>query len=399
MRGKTSKKLAIIVAMMFMLGIIAGCGGGDTTDNDTKGTAGTAEKINVALNVELSGGVASYGTNARDGAMLAIEQINAAGGVLGKQINPIERDCKSLPDEAMSVSASLSGEGIVCQIGPLTSGNVAGSTPIMMDNKIPLIAPAATAVNVTVDEKTGETMEYIFRVCFIDPFQGTLMAQFASDNLKAENAVIYADNSSDYAKGLAEYFEKTFTEKGGTIVGKEGFVKDDRDFRATLTKIKGQNPDFIYVPGYYQEVAPLIKQARELGITCPIGGPDGWDSPDMVSVAGGDALNKTYFTNHYSSQDTDPKIVQFVEAYRAKYNKDPDSFAALGYDSVQLMVKGLTDANEADPVKLAEAIGKITDFEGITGRMSIDEQHNPVKAGVIIEFQDGAQVMNTRIQP
>ena len=394
---RMSKKVAMLVLMLFMLSIVAGCGGGTQDTGDKAGDK--AEMINVGVNVELSGGVASYGSNARDGAILAIEEINAAGGVLGMKINPIERDCKSIADEAMSVSAALVGQNIVAQIGPLTSGDVAGSTPVMMENKIPLIAPAATASNVTVDEKTGETRDYIFRVCFIDPFQGTLMAQFAADNLKAKKAVIYGDNSSDYAKGLAQYFEKTFKEKGGTILAKEGFVKDDRDFRAALTKIKGLNPDFIYVPGYYQEVAPLIKQARELGITAPIGGGDGWDSPDMVSVAGNEALNNTYFTNHYSSQDKDPKIVKFVEAYKAKYKKDPDAFAALGYDAVQIMVQGLKDAGEADPVKLAASLAKIKDFEGITGKMSIDEQHNPVKAGVIIEFKDGKQVMNTRIQP
>ncbi|HRY13040.1 MAG TPA: ABC transporter substrate-binding protein [Syntrophomonadaceae bacterium] len=396
MLGSKRKKIAILITLVFMFGIIAGCGQKAPT---TQQPAPTQEVINVGLNVELSGGVASYGTNAKDGAILAIEQINAAGGVLGKQLNPIVRDCKSLADEAMSVSAALVGEKIVAQIGPLTSGNVAGSTPIMTENKIPLIAPAATAANVTVDEKTGVTRDYIFRVCFIDPFQGTLMAQFAADNLKVKTAVIYGDTSSDYAKGLAEYFKKTFTEKGGTILATEGFVKDDRDFRATLTRIKGLNPEFIYVPGYYQEVAPLIAQAREQGITVPIGGPDGWDSPDMVTVAKADALNNTYFTNHYSSQDTDPKVVAFVEAFKAKYNKEPDGFAALGYDSVMIMVQGLKDAQAADPVKLAEALAKIKNFEGITGNMTIDANHNPIKAGVIIEFKDGKQTMNSRIQP
>lgn len=395
MLSRKKKKVAVLIIMMFMIGIIAGCGQKAPTQQPTQ----TAAAINVGINVELTGGVASYGTNAKDGAMLAIEQINAAGGVLGKQLNPIVRDCKSAADEAMSVSAALAGDKIVAQIGPLTSGNVAGSTPVMTENKIPLIAPAATAANVTVDDKTGLTRDYIFRVCFIDPFQGTLMAQFAADNLKVKNAVIYGDTSSDYAKGLAEYFKKTFTAKGGTVIATEGFVKNDRDFRATLTKIKGQNPEFIYVPGYYEEVAPLIKQARELGITAPIGGPDGWDSPDMVTVAGAAALNKTYFTNHYSSQDTDPKVVAFVQAFKTKYNKEPDAFAALGYDSVQIMVQGLKDAQTAEPVKLAEALAKIKNFEGITGKMSIDASHNPVKAGVIIEFKDGKQVMNSRIQP
>ena len=391
---RIGKKIAMLVLALFVFSIAAGCGGGGgaTPTGDKAGDA-----INVGINVELSGGVASYGTNARDGAILAIEQINKAGGVLGKQLKPIERDCKSIADEAMSISAALVGEKIVAQIGPLTSGDVAGSTPVMMENKVPLIAPAATAAN--VDDKTGKTRDYIFRVCFIDPFQGTLMAQFASNDLNAKKAVIYCDNSSDYGKGLAQYFEKTFTANGGTILAQEGFVKDDRDFRAALTKIKGLNPDFIYVPGYYQEVAPLIKQARELGITAPIGGCDGWDSPDMVSVAGNDALNNTFFTNHYSSQDKDPQVVEFVGAFKAKYNKEPDAFAALGYDSVQIMVQGLKDAGEADPVKLTEALAKIKDFNGITGKMSIDDQHNPVKAGVILEFKDGQQVMKTRIQP
>ena len=389
---RARKKVSILVLMLFMVSIVAGCGGG--TDQKAAG-----DTIKVGINVELSGGTASYGTNARDGAILAIEQINAKGGVLGKKIEAKQKDCKSVADEAMNVSAALAGEGIVAQIGPLTSGDVAGSTPVMMDNKIPLIAPAATASNVTVDDKTKKTRDYIFRVCFIDPFQGTLMAQFAGKDLQVKTAAIYKDTSSDYAKGLAEYFKKTFEANGGTIVAEEGFVKDDRDFKATLTKIRGKNPEFIYVPGYYQEVAPLIKQARDLGITVPMGGGDGWDSPDMVKVGGPEALNNTYFTNHYSSQDKDPKVVEFVKAYKEKYNKEPDAFAALGYDSVQILVQAIKDAGAADPVKIKDALAKIKDFQGITGKMSIDAQHNPVKAGVIIEFKDGVQVRKTRIEP
>lgn len=394
---KMSRKVSMVVLMLFMFSIMAGCGGTANT-GDKKGDE-QAKEIIIGINTELSGGVASYGTNAKDGAQLAIDQINAEGGIMGMQLKPIIRDCKSTADEAMSVSAALVGENMVAQIGPLTSGDVAGSTPVVMDNKIPLIAPAATAENVTVDEQTGETREYIFRVCFIDPFQGTLMAQFAADEIGATTAAIYKDTSSDYAKGLAEYFKKTFEEKGGKVVMEEGFVKDDRDFKATLTKIKGANPDFIYVPGYYQEVAPLIKQARELKITAPMGGGDGWDSPDLVSVAGNDALNDTYFTNHYSNQDKDPKVVSFVEAYKAKFNKDPDAFVALGYDAVQILVQAIKNANSTDSQAITDALSAIKDFEGVTGKMTIDEKHNPIKAGVIIEFKDGQQVMKTRIQP
>lgn len=390
---RVTKKISLIVLMMFMLSILAvGCGSGGSSTGDG------ADTIKVGINSELTGGVASYGTNSRDGALLAIELINEQGGVLGKKLQPIVRDCKSIPDEAMSVSASLADEGMVAQIGPLTSGNVAGSIPMMMENKIPLIAPAATADHITI-EKNGDTKKYIFRVCYSDSFQGKIMADFAADNLKVKNVAIYKDASSDYGKGLADYFKKTYTAKGGNIVAEEGFIKGDRDFRGTLTKIRGTNPDFIYIPGYYEEVAPLIKQARELGITVPMGGPDGWDSPDLVGVVGANNLNKTYFTNHYSVEDNNPIVVEFVEKYRAKYNKDPDAFAALGYDAVFLLAQAIKDAGEADPEKITLALEKVKDFEGVTGTMSIDEKHNPVKGVVIIESIDGKQVMNTRIQP
>jgi branched-chain amino acid transport system substrate-binding protein len=379
------RKVLMLVLMLFMLSIVAGCSqGGDNGAAQQEG-----DTIKVGINTELSGPVASYGSNAANGALLAIEEINAAGGVLGKQLDPLSRDCKSIPDEAMSVSAALVGEKIVAQIGPLTSGNVAGSTPVMMENQIPLLAPAATAVNVTVDEKTNKVRDFIFRVCYRDSDQGQRMANFALEDLNVKNAAIYGSTSDDYATGLAKYFKEEFTSKGGTIVAEEGFVNGDKDFRATLTKIKSADPEFIYVPGYYTEVAVLIKQAREMGITCPIGGGDGWDSPDMVSVAGAEALNNTYFTNHYSVEDPDPAIQSFVEAYKAKYNKLPDSFAALGYDAARLLADAIERAGEADPVKVKEALEATKDFPGITGTMSIDENHNPVKNIVVIEYKDG----------
>ncbi|HAA10117.1 MAG: ABC transporter substrate-binding protein [Syntrophomonadaceae bacterium] len=379
------RKVSMLVLMLFMLSIVAGCSqGGDNGAAQQEG-----DTIKVGINTELSGPVASYGSNAANGALLAIEEINAAGGVLGKQLDPLSRDCKSIPDEAMSVSAALVGEKIVAQIGPLTSGNVAGSTPVMMENQIPLLAPAATAVNVTVDEKTNKVRDFIFRVCYRDSDQGQRMANFALEDLNVKNAAIYGSTSDDYATGLAKYFKEEFTSKGGTIVAEEGFVNGDKDFRATLTKIKSADPEFIYVPGYYTEVAVLIKQAREMGITCPIGGGDGWDSPDMVSVAGAEALNNTYFTNHYSVEDPDPAIQSFVEAYKAKYNKLPDSFAALGYDAARLLADAIERAGEADPVKVKEALEATKDFPGITGTMSIDENHNPVKNIVVIEYKDG----------
>jgi len=386
---RVSKRLSMVLLMLFAVSIMAGCGG--TTDNTGDKDAST-EPIKIGINCELSGAVASYGSNARNGAIQAIDEINAAGGVLGRELQAVERDCQSKADEAMNVSAALVEEGIVAQVGPLVSGLVAACTPVMMENQVPLIAPAATAVNVTVNDETGEVRDYIFRVCYLDSDQSERMAEFAYDELGVKTAAIFGSSSDEYAKGLAKYFKEAFIAKGGEIVAEEGFVNGDVDFKATLTKIKSTNPEFIYVPGYYKEVSILIKQARDLGIDVPIGGGDGWDSPDMISVAGAEALNNTYFTNHYSVEDPDPTISSFVEAYTEKYKKAPDSFAALGYDAVKILAQAIENAGEADPVKIKDELEKITDFAGITGNMSINEQHNPVKDIVVIEYKDGSLV-------
>jgi branched-chain amino acid transport system substrate-binding protein len=387
------KKLSLLVLAVFMFVAVAGCGGSNSANNTSDGdNDATTDTIKVGINCELSGAVASYGDNARNGALIAIDEINEAGGVLGKKFEPLVRDNQSKTDEAMNVSAALVDEGMVAQVGPLTSGAVAGSTPILMENQIPLIAPAATADNVTVDDKTNKVRDYIFRMCYRDSDQGRRMADFAIDTLGVKNAAIFGSTSDDYAKGLAKYFKEQFESKGGTIVTEEGFMNGDKEFRGTLTKIRGKNPEFIYVPGYYTEVSVLIKQARDLGINVPIGGGDGWDSPDMIEVAGAEALNNTYFTNHYSVEDPNPAIQDFVKTYQGKHNKLPDSFAALGYDSVKLLADAITRAGSADPVKIKEALEETKDFAGITGTMSIDEFHNPVKNIVVIEYKDGKQI-------
>lgn len=354
-------------------------------------------KIPVGVNLELTGPVGSYGNSAKQGIELAVKQINADGGVLGKQLMLIVKDNMSASDQSQTASAALVANGITAQIGPLTSGNCMACSPVLIDSKIPLLCPAATAPMVTVDTN-GNTLDYVFRISFVDPFQGTLMAQFAAYEFGAKKAAIFKAGSSDYGNNLADYFKTTFEENGGSIIAEETFEMGDKDFEAALTRIKSKNPDFLYVPGYYPEVAPLIKQARELGIRVAIGGGDGWDSPSIVDIAGHEALNNTYFINHYSSQD-DPQVVSFIAAYKANFNEEPDAFAALGYDAVQILKRAIEDAGAADSIKIKDALSNLKDFEGVTGKMSFDEQHNPIKSGVVIEFIDGKQVMKTRIYP
>jgi branched-chain amino acid transport system substrate-binding protein len=261
-----------------------------------------------------------------------------------------------------------------------------------------LLTTSATNPKITVDDN-GNVREYIFRVCFIDPPQGIVGADFAYNTLQARTAALFKDTNNDYSKGLAENFKQSFEALGGKIVGEEGYLEGDKDFKAALTKIKGKNPDLIYVPGYYSEVGPLVKQARDLGITAPFLGADGWDSPELLTMAGPEALQNTYFTNHYSSQDPDPAIQKFVEAYKAKYNAVPDSFAALGYDAAYLLVDAIKRAGAAEPEKIKDALAQTTDFPGVTGKLTFDSSHNPIKQIAIIEMVDGNQVLKTKLQP
>jgi len=396
---KINKKLVLLLMVAFLVSIVAGCGGAATKTETEKAPAPAKEPIKIGLNVELSGGVASYGTNCRNGIVMAFDEINKAGGVNGRKIEYIVMDCKSDAAEATNVAARLVQKQVVALIGPLVTGSVLGATPIATQNKIPLVAPAATALPATVDEETGKTKEFVFRTCFLDPFQGGLMGNYAADTLKAKKAAILMDTSTDYAKGLAQAFKESFTKKGGTIVAEEGFVKGDKDFKSTLTKIKNKAPDVVYVPGYYNETGLIAKQARELGITVPLLGGDGWDSADLVNIAGAKALNNTFFTNHYSPQDNDPKVVKFVQAYKAAYKTTPDAFAALGYDSAYLVADAIKRAGSTDGVKIKDALAATTNFTGVTGTFSMDQYHNPVKSAVLIEMVDGKQVVRTKIKP
>ena len=377
-----------LLVIVLATALITGCGGKQADQ----------QVIKIGANFEMTGGVAQYGQSAANGAKLAIKEANAAGGVLGKQITLVVADNKSEPSESANAATKLiTQDKVVAILGPAASSNVLAAAPVVQDNKIPLITPTATNPKVTSDG--GKLKDYVFRACIIDPFQGTVMANYAANSLKVKTAAIYIDSSSDYSKGLSEVFEKTFTQNGGKVVVKEAFLQKDQDFKSTLTKIKAANPDVIYIPAYYEEVSKIIKQARELGITVPLLGSDGWDSPKLAEIAGAAALKNTFFSNHYSTKDKDPKVVSFVENYKKEYGQEPDAFAALGYDAALMMIDAIKRANSAEPAKIQQALAQTKNLQVVTGNLSMDANHNPIKSAVIIELKDGQPTFNQRINP
>lgn len=398
---KMSKKIALILVLAFLVTIAGGCGGSKPAPAPAPAPAPEKPKeILIGANFELTGNVATFGVSTVNGIEMAFAEINAKGGVLGQQLKLVKGDNKSDSGESTNVATKLvTQDKVVTLLGPVTSTNVLAAVPVATQFKVPIITSSGTNPKVTVDD-SGKTREWAFRTCFIDPFQGFVAANFALNSLKAKTAAIYIDKNSDYSKGLAEVFEKTFTEKGGKIVAKEGFTTDDKDFRATLTKIKATKPDVLFVPAYYEQDGLIAKQARELGYTNPILGGDGWDSDKLLQIAGAKALQEVYFVNHYSAQDTDPKVVKFVNDYKAKYNSVPDALAALGYDTAYLLADAIQRAGSADPAKIRDALAATKGFSGVTGNVSLDEKHNPVKGAVVLSFdKEGKLVFKEKVNP
>ncbi|WP_040206795.1 ABC transporter substrate-binding protein [Neobacillus jeddahensis] len=389
------KKVAgIFMSFMVAAGVLAGCNSSASGDGDSE-KSGT---IKIGANLELSGGVASYGQSAKEGIELAIEEINKEG-IDGKKLKLVTVDNKSDAAEATSGALKLATQDkVVAMIGAATSTNTLAQVQIAQDNNIPLITPTGT--NPTITNKDGKLSDYVFRTCFIDPFQGTVAANFASNDLKVKNAAILIDSSSDYAKGLAAAFKESFKKNGGKIVAEEAYVQKDTDFHATLTRIKAANPEYVFLPGYYEEVGLIIKQARELGLDVPFMGGDGWDSPKLVEIAGADPLKNTYITNHYSSGDDDKKVQDFVSAFKAKYDgKSPDAFTALGYDTVYFLADAIKRAGSSDPKKIQKALEETDGLELVSGNMKLDKNHDPIKAAVILEYVNGEQKFKTKVNP
>lgn len=385
-----SKKLCLASAVLgvaMLSTVFAGCGG----------DSGSSDEIKVGANIEMTGNQANYGNAGLEGLRLAIKEANEAGGINGKQIKLVEADNKSESAEAVNAATKLiSDDGVKVIVGPAVTANVIAESQVATDNKVPVIAFAATNPDVTVEN--GAVKPYIFRSCFIDPQQGTVMAQFASKELKAKTAVMYIDSSSDYSKSLGKVFQETFEAAGGKVVMQESFLAKDQDFKAALTKIKAANADVIFIPAYYEEVGKIVKQAREIGITATMLGTDGWDDPKVADIAGASALNNTYFSTHYFAED--PGAKSFIDSFTKEYGHAPNVFAALGYDAGKLLVDALKRAGSDDPEAIRKAIEETKDLQVATAKVTMDPAtHNPIKDAIIIENVDGKYVFKSRIAP
>ena len=331
----------------------------------------------------LTGSEAAFGISTRNGIELAIDEANAAGGVKGRKIKVIVYDDQSKPEEAGSSVARLLGQDKAQIIlGEVASTNSLAMAPKAQEAQVPMISPSSTNPKVT------EVGDYIFRVCFIDPFQGYVMAKYAKEELKFTRVAILTDKKSAYSDGLTEVFQRKFAEMGGKIVGVEAYSKGDTDFRAQLTNIKKLKAEGLYVPGYYQDVAIIAEQAKELGIKVTMMGGDGWDSAKLFEL-GGSAVDGSYVSNHYSADDPSPRVQDFIKRYNERYKTVPDSLAALGYDSARVAVDAMQRAKTLTGPAIRDEIAKTKDFPGVAGNITLDDKRNPVKPAVVLKIEGG----------
>lgn len=382
------KTISVLLGAV-LVASFAGCQSGGASSGAASGSqAVSGDTIKIGFVAPLTGSTSSYGQSSQNGLKLLEEQVNQAGGVNGRQVQFLSVDSEGKPATAVTGGQKLINNDQVCAIiGPVLSGSANALAPICQQYNIPMITGTGTDVKITTNG------DCIFRTCFTDPFQGKVMAKFAAEDLKAKTAAILYDNGSDYSKGLTEAFKSAFT---GKIVAEESYSSGSQDFNAQLTKIAPQNPDVLFLPEYYGDVAVIAKTARSVGIKATFLGGDGFDSPELFSI-GGDAVNGAYFSNHYSSDDKSPKVVQFIKDYKAKYGKDPDAFAALTYDAGQVLLDSIKKAGstDGDAVKTA-----LKNYKGdvVCGSISFDADRNAVKSAVIIKTEGGKETFCKKIQ-
>lgn len=355
--------------------------------------AGAEDVIKIGEFASLTGKEATFGVSSHQGTVLAVDQVNAAGGLLGKKIQLVYEDDQSKAGEAATVVRKLiSRDKVVALLGEVASSRSLEAAPIAQQSRIPMISPASTNPKVT------EVGDYIFRVCFTDRFQGAVLANFVLNSLKATQVALLIDLKSDYSKGLASYFKESFIKQGGKVLAEPNYSGGDKDFNAQLTAIKGLNPQAILVPGYYTDVGLIALQARQLGLKVPMVGGDGWESPRLIEI-GGEALEGHFFSTHYSPDDQSARVQEFVKQYRERFGQIPDALAALGYDSARLLLDALQRAGSTESVKLREALAQTKDFEAVTGRITIDHERNPTKPAIILTVRQGKFQYVETIQP
>lgn len=383
------KKIIVLLATMLL--VVAGLTACTTKD---KGT------IKLGVNVDLTGEAAVYGTPEKKAIEMAVKEINAAGGILGKQVEPIYYDTKSDTAESTSNATKLATvDKVVAIIGAAISGTTMAAGPVANQYKVPMITPSGSNAKVTNDGTT--VYPYVYRACFIDPFQGLVIANFASTTLNAKKAAVIGSSSSDYAKDLASIFATQFAKNGGSVVATEYYTDTDTDFNAILTKLQNAGDfDVLFVADYAVRAGLIIGQARTAGIMVPIVGPDGFESPDLVALAGGaDKINDVYFSTHFSALSDDQKVKDFIAAYKVSTGEAPSALSALAYDTVYMLKKAIENANSTDPVKVNTALAALKDFAGITGKISFDDMHNPIKSAIIVKLVNGEQASAVVVNP
>jgi len=365
--------LATLVASLFL----TGC------DKPASTPGAATGPIKVGEFASMTGSEATFGQSSHEGTLLAVDHLNAAGGVLGRKMELLMEDDQSQAGQPATVVRKLiARDGVVAVLGEVASSRSLEAAPICQQSQIPMISPSSTNPKVTA------VGDYIFRVCFIDPFQGTVMANFARHTLHLKKVAVLTDVKSDYSLGLAKFFKEGFIADGGAIVAEQNYSSGDKDFSAELTALKAVNPDGIFVPGYYTEVGLIALQAKQLGLNVPLLGGDGWESSSLIPI-GGAALEGDYFSTHYSPEDTSAAVQDFVKAFRAKYNKTPDAMAALGYDSAMILADAMKRAGTADGAKVRDALAATKDFQGVTGKITMDADRNASKPAVILVIRDG----------
>ena len=356
-------------------------------------TLAAQEPIRIGEFASLTGKEATFGQTVHKGTVLAIEEANATGGALVRPLELLTEDDQSKPGESATVVKKLiSRDKVVAILGELTSGRTLEAAPIAQAARIPLISPGATAVEVTAKGN------YIFRICFIDEFQGTVMAQFALDTLKVRRVAILSSVSSAQSVGLAKFFRERVTQGGGTVVLEQRYGDGDKDFRAQLTAIKAAGVDAVFVPGYYTEAALIAKQARELGLAMPLLGIDGWESSQLIAI-GGAAVEGAYLSTHYSAENQAPGVLAFNERFRARWGEDSNALSALAYDAALVLIDALKRAGTTDGPALRAALAATRDFPGATGRITFDAQRNPTKSAVVLTVKNGRFVFVQDVHP